>query len=857
MIAALSTARQDVCRTVPLAAGWELASAAETMTPEALGGLRFVSARVPGTVASALEQQKAWRRGQGVRFDALEHWFRCHFDAEPAARGEEVILQMGGIATVAEVWFNGEPVLKSNSMFAAHQVEVTRLVRERNEVLIVCRSLQAALREQRRRQPPARWRTRVVAEQQLRWFRTTLLGRAPGFAPEPEPVGPWRPVSLLRRRELAVESWSRRVGLEGSAGLIEIDLQLRPLDEGARPIAGRVLAGDRLSPMTWEESAGGWRGRATVRIPDVARWFPHTHGEPALYPVRVELELANGSAVLLEDVPAGFRSIDGGAEPAGDSGLALTVNGTRIFGRGVVWTPVDMVSLAAPEAAVRERLRRLRDGGLNLIRLAGTTVYEDETFHRLCDELGLLVWQDMMFANMDYPYGDAGFRDTVCTEAETELSRLGRHPSTAVICGNSEIEQQVAMLGLDAAMGRGPFFGEDLPRIAARCCPGVPYVPSAPCGGDLPFRTRSGVANYFGVGAYLRPLEDARRAGVRFASECLAFANVPEPEMVDRMAMAAPGGASPIHPAWKRGVPRDVGAGWDFEDVRDHYLKLLYGADPLALRYADQGRYLELSRMVSGETMAEVFGEWRRAESPCGGGIVLWGADLEPGAGWGILDAAGWPKAAYWFLKRALAPSTVWTTDEGLNGIDVHIANDGPYAVEAWLRAALYRRGEQQVAQAEQSVTIPAHGALTFGLEQLLGRFVDAACAFRFGPPGHDVVAASLHSVRGEPPFAQSFRFPAGRTMERKPMAELGMTGRAKTLGDGSVEVVLSSRRFAWGVRIEAPGVLPDDAYFGIEPGGSRRILLVSTRPGEMPASLGVSAVNAEGRLPVEIERPQ
>ena len=415
----------------------------------------------------------------------------------------------------------------------------------------------------------------------------------------------------------------------------------------------------------------------------------------------------------------------------------------------MVWTPPDVVSLAASPEVIRERLQLLRDGGFNLIRLAGTTVYECEDFHRLCDELGLLVWQDMMFANMDYPFEDSSFRETVRAEAEAELSRLARHPSSAIICGNSEIEQQVGMLGLDPALGRGPFFGEELPRIAARCCPGVPYIPSAPCGGDLPFRTRSGVANYFGVGAYLRPLEDVRRAEVRFASECLAFANVPEPEMLDKMAIATPGGISPTHPAWKRAVPRDSGAGWDFEDVRDHYLKLLYSVDPVALRYTDATRYWELSRMVSGEVMAEVFGEWRRPASPCGGGIILWSADLEPGAGWGILDSQGQPKAAYWFLKRALAPCTVWTTDEGLNGVDIHVANDGPAPLDAWLRVALYRRESTRSPSPISPSPSRNTRRMTFGLEQILGRFVDAACAYRFGPPGHDVIAASLHMNRG------------------------------------------------------------------------------------------------------------
>jgi beta-mannosidase len=855
MIAAYFKPCEEVALSIALDVGWEVASTTESVGPEMVSGLRFIPAKVPGTVASALREQKAWRMGDRARFDASEYWFRCRFDAQTVEPGEELTLRLGGIATAAEVWLNGEEILKSNSMFASHEVNVSALVRERNELLIVCRSLEAAMREQRRRQPPARWRTRVVREQQLRWFRTTLLGRAPGFAPGPEPVGPWRPITLLYRRQIVIENWSRQVEMDGSTGVIDVDLQMRSLHAGATPVAGRLLAGDTDAPLKLEDHGDRHRGHAVLRIPKALRWWPNTHGQPALYPLRVELQLANGLAVTFEDLPVGFRSLDAGAEPGGETGISLRINGTLIFCRGVVWTPPDVATLAAPPNVIRERLRLLRDGGFNLIRLAGTTVYECEDFHRLCDEFGLLVWQDMMFANMDYPFEDSRFRENARAEAEAELSRLARHPSSAILCGNSEIEQQVGMLGLDPALGRGPFFGEELPSIAARCCPGVPYIPSAPCGGDLPFRTRSGVANYFGVGAYLRPLEDVRRAEVRFASECLAFANVPEPEMLDKMAIATPGGSSPTHPAWKRTVPRDAGTGWDFEDVRDHYLKLLYSADPLALRYADTPRYWELSRMVSGEVMAEVFGEWRRSASPCGGGIILWSADLEPGAGWGILDSQGQPKAAYWFLKRALAPCTVWTTDEGLNGIDIHVANDGSAPVDAWLRVALYRMGEHRVAESDLAITIPKHQALTFGLEQILGRFVDAACAYRFGPPGHDVIAASLHMKRGDLPSAQSFRFPAGRTTQRIPISELGIAAQSRILADGTIAVLLSSRRLAWGVRVTAPGFLADDAYFGIEPGGQRRIVLSPQQLGGAAASIAVTAINAEGRVSVAVER--
>ena len=849
MIAAFSDLPEDVAVTVQLDTGWEMASSPEPVDYACAAALRFVPATVPGTVALALRDQKSWRIGADIRFDASEHWFRCRFSADPVESGEEVILRLGGIATIAEVFLNDERILRSDSMFASHEVNVSTLVRDHNELLIVCQSLTPAMREMRRQLPVARWKTRVVAEQQLRWLRTTLLGRAPGFAPEPEPVGPWRPITLVRRRRIVVEEWSRHADLDSSEGTIRLQLRVRSLKTTAQPVSGRLLAGDSQAAIEFKQHRDVHHGRAFVSIPNVRPWWPHTHGQPTLYPVQVKLNLADGSTVILDDIPVGFRSI------TIDDGMALRVNGTSVFCRGVVWTPPDVVSLNTSPDVLRQRLELLRDGGFNLIRLAGTTIYESEDFHRLCDELGLLVWQDMMFANMDYPFEDPTFHGAVSAEAQSELSRLGRHPSTAMLCGNSEIEQQVGMLGLDSTIGRSSFFGEELPGIAAKCCPDVPYIPSAPCGEDQPFRTRTGVANYFGVGAYLRPLDDARGAEVRFASECLAFSNVPEPELMEEIALSTPGGISPTHPAWKRAVPRDSGAGWDFEDVRDHYLKLLYSIDPVALCYADPNRYWELSRMVSGEVMAEVFGEWRRAASSCNGGIILWSSDLEPGAGWGILDSQGHPKAPYWFLKRILAPWAIWTTDEGLNGVDIHIANDSDARRKAWLRVALYRNGERKISESERLIAIPGHTTLTFGVEEILGRFVDAAYAYRFGPPGHDLIAASLHADRCDVPFAQAFRSPVGRSAERRPIDELGIVVDARFLDDGTIEILFVARRFAYGVRASARGWTPDDAYFGIEPGVTRRILLRPLLPSHASANITVTAINAEGRLSVAMER--
>src|SRR5262249_10571686 len=157
-----------------------------------------------------------------------------------------------------------------------------------------------------------------------------------------------------------------------------------------------------------------------------------------------------------------------------------------------------------------------------------------------------------------------------------------------------------------------------------------------PSGGVLPFHVRDGIAHYYGIGAYRRTPAELRQADVKFSSECLGFSHIPEPETVNRVM----GGALPAlhHPRWKQRVPRDAGPGWDFEDVRDHYLQHLFAVDPVALRSFDMPRYLQLSRVVPGEVLHQAFSEWRGGHSHNQGGLVWFYKDLWPGAGWGIVD---------------------------------------------------------------------------------------------------------------------------------------------------------------------------------------------------------------------------
>ncbi|HEX4731678.1 MAG TPA: hypothetical protein VH299_10435 [Solirubrobacterales bacterium] len=828
-------------------------------TPAETEGLEWHPAQVPGTAAGALREAGLWDFADGRDFDAEDWWFRTAFEAPPAAGDELVLLRLDGVATVHEVFLNGERIGGGESMFAAAAIDVGSALREGgNELAIRCLALGPRLGA--RRKPRARWRTRLV-DNRLRFHRTMLLGRCPGFAPGPAAVGPWRPVWIERRRTLAVAGLELRTRCEGTDGVLSVAATVRGMGGFEVSAADVVVSGSGEAEAALRVTAGADGAvelRGEVRVGDAPRWWPHTHGEPALHTVRLRVAGAAGE-VGIDAGRVGFRALAAGADAERDvlrDGIDLHVNGVRVFARGAVWTPDDFVGMAPDRERLRVALERVRDAGMNMLRVPGTAAYESGDFHDLCDELGILVWQDFMFANLDYPLADADFRAAVEAEAGEALAVVAGRPSLVVVCGNSEVEQQVAMLGLEPGIGRSELFGELLPGALERSGADAIYVPSAPSGGERPFLPDRGVANYYGVGGYRRPLADARLAGVRFAAECLAFANVPDEAGVEAVLPGAPADVVVHHPRWKAGVPRDAGTGWDFDDVRDHYLREFFGVDPGELRRYDHERYLELSRAVSAEAMTAVFGEWRRAASPCGGGLVLWLRDLVPGAGWGLVDHSGRPKPALEALGGALAPTAVWLTDEGLAGVGVHVANDGPEPLAARLRIGLYADAERLVGEVSEQLRLDPHTSVSRDLETMLGGFVDASWAYRFGPPAQDLIVASLErgdgDERGEL-ISQAVFFPAGRPAAAHSAERLGLECEAASAAGEKVEVRLRSRRLLYGTRVDARGYAPADAWFCVEPGIERKLVLKRDGMAEAGSAVGVSALNLQGRLGAEI----
>ncbi|MGV1872239.1 glycoside hydrolase family 2 protein [Agrobacterium rosae] len=756
-----------------------------------------LTAPVPGTVAQALEALGKFDRLQPEPLNNRDAWYRLTLVSDEIG---PAILRFEGLATIAEIFLNGELVAHSTSMFEA--LDVAFELTGADELAICFRALAPRLDKTG---PRARWRPQMMKSQGLRLIRTTALGHMPGWCPEIHAIGPWRPIRLIRENKRAFEILSFQSQLnEDGTGLLHVSVH-------SESAAMELECAGVWVPL---QAAADNTFKGELRLENIEPWWPSTHGKPALYDVNLRVD---GQTQLA--ARTGFRRIEIDCGTDG-KGFGLKINGEPVFCRGAVWTNADIVRLPGDRADYEPWLRLAAETGMNMIRIGGTMTYETPEFFALCDELGLMVWQDMMLANFDYPAKDEAFLAHIEREISQLLAKTAHSPSLTVLCGGSEMYQQGAMLGLSEQFWKGPLTEEILPTHVRRLRPDIAYVPNSPFGGALPFVPNEKVGHYYGVGAYCRPLEDARRADVRFAGECLAFANVPHQRTLDKYLPA-----KPVHdPKWRARVPRDRGASWDFEDVRDHYLKLLYDVDPAILRREDVDRYLDFSRAAIAEVMEATFAEWRRVRSNCQGALVWTLQDLLPGPGWGVIDSTGQPKSAFYGLKRAFRPLQINLLDEGTNGLDIHLINETPENVDAVVEIACLRDGLQPVVSGRRAISLPAREKQAIDATDLFGAFFDTTYAYRFGPPSHDITVAKLLDAKTGELLADAFHFPRGR---QAALHRASLETILTQTENGRWILHVTTDRFAQSVHIDADGFRPADDGFHLPPGAGRHVELI------------------------------
>lgn len=713
--------REDDGVTPSQPADWLLVRTApgEYAVPSELpsGGHRVTA---PATIATMLTDSP-WPNDD---IDDHDWWLCTSYHLDRPTR-----LELDGLIPPATVFVDDVAVTEVDSMFLPVTVELSA---GQHHVVIRFESLRRWLKVRRGR---GRWRSTLVADQGLRWLRTTLLGRAPvyGGGLLPAPAGVWRQVrarSSATIDDLCVtpEPLTGRVTLSGRL----YAPPAHPTEESLR----LTIEGPDGDVVTHDVEVGPGRDwQAIVTVDDPQLWWPAGYGAQPLY----RLSVTDLSGHSLAHRLFGFRTVS--ADESG-GGFVLRVNGIAVFCRGATWVPPDPIALQADSSALHAHVDAYARAGATMLRVVGGMLYEQPSFYERCAERGILVWQDAMQATFDPP---AELNDILAQEQSRLLRQLTGNPALAVVSGGSETEQQPEMFGLDRANCAIPVLTDNLRSVVGQLAD-VPYVTSSPSSRSADgsaIAPHTGVAHWFGVGGYLRPLDDVTRAGIRFAAECLAFAIPPSDDFIERHfgSLAVAG----HHPQWKAGVPRDRTASWDFEDVRDHYVRSMFGVDPLAVRRIDPQRYLQLGRLAVTEAMLTCYRYWRRPDSQCAGALVLSGKDIVAGAGWGLLDADGDAKLPLRALARIWAPIATTISDAGLSGIRIDLYNDTDKAIEATLTLSV-----SASEQASTSVLLPARSSQTCYDSDISGTFADLSHAYRFGPVRSDAIEVRLVGAGGE-----------------------------------------------------------------------------------------------------------
>ncbi len=344
--------------------------------------------------------------------------------------GEEIELVADGLDTVATVVLNGRPVARTDNMFTGYRWQVKNLLQPgRNELRVHFGSAMKYVRSHRPEHQPREFndpvgRSQVIRKQpcQFGW----------DWGPRFVTAGVWRDIRLeaWTGNRLVDVKITQQHHRDGSVMLF-FEPELARHDPGVT-ISGKISLNGRIIAEIKNRRS---------KIEEAKLWWPNGHGAQPLYRVGIEAVDADGKLIGQWSRKIGLRKIvlDRHKDRAGET-FQFVVNGRPVFAKGANWIPVHSFVAGLGREDYARDLAAAADAHMNMIRVWGGGIYESEDFYDLCDELGLMVWQDFMFACSIYP-GDRAFLNSVKAEAAWQVLRLRHRASLALWCGNNEIAQ--------------------------------------------------------------------------------------------------------------------------------------------------------------------------------------------------------------------------------------------------------------------------------------------------------------------------------------------------------------------------------------------------------------------------------
>jgi beta-mannosidase len=556
-------------------------------------------------------------------------------------RHEHIDLVFEGLDTLATITLNGIEVARTANMHRTYRFDITALLTDDENRLSV--TFESATRYcEALRRTEGDWPS-ASFDRPFNYLRKMACSWGWDWGPWLTTAGIWRPVGLrgwTTNRLVSVRPTARIE--DGEHGTVDVAIETA---DGGPGIAARILLCDPDGVVvtdTMHEITGS-HCQLTIDAATVRRWWPHTYGDQPMYTLEVVL-IHEGRAIDRLSRRIGFRTVE--LDTAADAtGAAFTfvVNGLPIFARGVNWIPDDVFPSRITPGQYHDRLNQAKAANVDMIRVWGGGIYEDDAFYEACDELGLLVWQDFLFACAAYP--EHLLAVEVEAEARDNVTRLMHHPSLVLWNGNNENIWGYTDWGWQERLqgrswGAG-FYFDLLARVCAELDPARPYWPGSPYSGSMvvaPNADAHGCTHVWDVWNQL-DYERYRDHTPRFVAEfgwqapptwqTLRTAISDEVLAPDSPGMAHHQKATDGDLKLNRGLAAHVGVPDDFD-------AWWFGAQLMQARAITIG--IEHFRSLRGHCM----------------GTIWWQLnDCWPVTSWAVIDAGGVPKPAWFALSDA------------------------------------------------------------------------------------------------------------------------------------------------------------------------------------------------------------
>lgn len=655
------------------------------------------------------EAAAAWVRDR-------EWWWRTTFVAPQVSADETVELVFEGLDTFATVYLDGQEVGRADNMFRRWVFPVGDRVRPgRIHTLAIRFDPTAVALEGKTPPPPWAAFTDRISRSKRNLMRKAQFGWGWDWGPDLPTVGIWQEarIEIRPRARIADVAFATLTATSARAEM-RVDIEISGAAAGLRT---EIVLTDPQGQSVFrlERDAADTAPTAlTIDAPEL--WWTHDLGDQPLYELSVRL--LEGERLVDETRRAvGIRTIalDQSPDPdePGATFFRFVLNGVPIFAKGACWVPTtSFVADVASEPYAR-LIDQAARANMNMIRVWGGGIYEPDVFYDLCDQRGVLVWQDFMFACAPYP-DDEAFVASVRAEVDDQVRRLRHHPSMALWCGNNENEAihriDIDVSGVEVPLPGAILYDAVIPGMLADLDPTTPYWPGSPGGGPNPNSMKAGDVHDWTVWHGIPPIPDDQMIEpFGFAPEKIVYQRYAEDtgRFISEFGIQAAPALATLK-RWMDPADLDPESEGFHQRIKDESKKALAMIDPVTGQPSTIQDYVDFTQWTQAEGLKFGIEHFRRRRPHCSGALLWQFNDCWPCVSWSLVDYDGVEKAGYHAVRRAFAPVLASFRESGDGAVELWITNDTQTAVSDRAVLALTTLDGRAIWSEEVAVDIAA-----------------------------------------------------------------------------------------------------------------------------------------------------